>query len=355
MPLSRYLNNPVLTREDIPTIPPHLRDVTSVFNPGAVFHDGRFKLLLRVQTRGRRTYLLMAEGRDWVRFQVADRLVELQGLEQVSEMVFHVYDPRITRIEDRYYIMVAMDTAAGCRLGVARTTDFATFDFLGVTEHLEAVSDPDGTESDDGSGSGSVPDPGRPGEPVLPSNDLRNGVLFPERFNGKYLRLERPNTVQLPDGPPTGRHIVLSESTDLLHWRPVARVMSGRDHYWDELIGSGPPPVKTRAGWLHLYHGIATHFGSTNIYQAGAVLLDLEDPSRVLARTRDNILEPRQPYELMGQVPNVVFPSGWIVENHDDTGFADPTSRVFLYYGAADTCIGLAICRVQDLIAACRA
>jgi len=347
MPLSRYLNNPVLTREDIPTILPHLSDVTSVFNPGAVFHDGRFKLLLRVQTRGRRTHLLMAEGLDWVRFQVSDRLVELQGLEQVSDEVYHVYDPRITRIEHRYYIMVAMDTASGCRLGVARTDDFVTFDFLGVTEHLGAG------ESEDRTSSGQ--DDEKSSDAIAASNDVRNGVLFPERFSGKYLRLERPNTVQPTGAPPTGRHIVLSESTDLLHWRPMATVMSGRDHYWDELIGSGPPPVKTRAGWLHVYHGIATHFGSTNIYQAGAVLLDLEDPARVLARTRDNILEPRRPYELMGQVPNVVFPSGWIVENHDDAGFADLASRVFLYYGAADTCIGLAICRVRDLIAACQA
>jgi beta-1,4-mannooligosaccharide/beta-1,4-mannosyl-N-acetylglucosamine phosphorylase len=179
-------------------------------------------------------------------------------------------------------------------------------------------------------------------------------VLFPERIGGKYLRLERPNTVRLADGPTTGCQIVLAESTDLLHWRSVAPVMSGRAHYWDELIGSGPPPVKTRAGWLHIYHGIATHFGSTNIYQAGAVLLDLANPSQVIARTRDNILEPRLPYELAGQVPNVVFPSGLIVQHSDDEGFAEPDSKIYLYYGAADTCVGLAICRVSDLIAACQ-
>ena len=92
---------------------------------------------------------------------------------------------------------------------------------------------------------------------------------------------------------PSGDAIWLTESDDLVEWRPVGEVMSGRPHYWDELIGSGPPPVKTEAGWLHLYHGVATHFASSNIYQAGAVLLDLEDPSRVIARTWDNILEPR--------------------------------------------------------------
>jgi beta-1,4-mannooligosaccharide/beta-1,4-mannosyl-N-acetylglucosamine phosphorylase len=338
MTLRRYINNPILTREDIPSLPPEISDVTSVFNPGAVYHAGRFKLLLRVQTRGRRTHLLMAEGKDWARFEVSEKPVELRGLEKVSQEIFHVYDPRITRIDDTYFIMVAMDTTDGCRLGVVQTDDFENFAFLGITESEDPAA---GT----GSGAGA--------RQLASSKDVRNGVLFPERFDGKYLRLERPNLIKLTGGPTTGRQIVLAESTDLMRWRPVATVMSGRNHYWDELIGSGPPPVKTRAGWLHIYHGIATHFGSTNIYQAGAVLLDLADPSQVMARTRDNVLEPRLPYELVGQVPNVVFPSGLIVE-HDDEGYALPDSKIYLYYGAADTCVGLAICRTRELIAACR-
>jgi beta-1,4-mannooligosaccharide/beta-1,4-mannosyl-N-acetylglucosamine phosphorylase len=129
--------------------------------------------------------------------------------------------------------------------------------------------------------------------------------------------------------------------------------MRGRLHYWDELIGPGPPPLKTREGWLLIYHGIATH-GSACIYQAGVALMDLEDPSRVVSRGRSNILEPRELYELTGQVPNVVFPTGAIVERHDEEGFADPSSDVRVYYGAADTCVGLAICTVDDLLAACR-
>jgi beta-1,4-mannooligosaccharide/beta-1,4-mannosyl-N-acetylglucosamine phosphorylase len=148
--------------------------------------------------------------------------------------------------------------------------------------------------------------------------------------------------------------IELAESEDLLRWRRVGDVLAGRPHYWDELIGSGPPPIKTRAGWLHIYHGVATHFHSANIYQAGVALLDLADPSRLLARSRNNILEPREPYELSGQVPNVVFPSGAVVETHDAEGFAPPESRVFVYYGAADTCVGLAETTVGELLAACR-
>ncbi|KAF5033341.1 1,4-beta-mannosyl-N-acetylglucosamine phosphorylase [anaerobic digester metagenome] len=135
-----------------------------------------------------------------------------------------------------------------------------------------------------------------------------------------------------------------------MHWKPVAPLIEGRFHYWDEFIGSGPPPVKTRQGWLHIYHGVAGHFGSSNIYQAGVMLLDLNNPAKVLSRSWCNILEPRELYELTGQVPNVVFPCGIIVKEYDADGFAKPESEVYVYYGAADTCVGLAVSTIQELI-----
>jgi predicted GH43/DUF377 family glycosyl hydrolase len=179
-------------------------------------------------------------------------------------------------------------------------------------------------------------------------------VIFPEKVGGKYMRMDRPNKARLEGGPSTGSTIWLSDSDDLLTWRPRAPLMHGRFHYWDEYIGSGPPPVKTREGWLHLYHGVAGHFGSANIYQAGVMLLDLADPSRVLGRCRHNILEPRETYECVGQVPNVVFPSGMVVESWDKDGFAAADSEVKVYYGAADTVVGLAITTIRELISATR-
>ena len=119
-------------------------------------------------------------------------------------------------------------------------------------------------------------------------------------------------------------------------------------------MGAGPPPIKTREGWLQIYHGIATHFSSSNIYQAGVFLMDLADPSKVIARGRLNVLEPRELYELTGQVPNVVFPGGAVPERVDAEGFADPDGELYVYYGAADTCVGLARCRLADLIEAAR-
>jgi len=317
--MKRAPGNPILTRADIPAVPPRLVDATSVFNPGAVKAGGVVTLMLRVQARSRETFLVMAESADGVRFVVRPEIVELKGIEGVRERVYHVYDARITPLEGAFFVMFAMDMDNGCQLGLARTDDLRGFEFLGITS----------------------------------TDDVRNGVLFPEKAGGLYLRLERPNKARLAGGPMTGSEIWLAGSDDLVRWRALGPVMSGRFHYWDEYIGSGPPPVKTRRGWLHIYHGVATHFGSANIYQAGAVLLDLADPSKVLGRTRGNILEPREPYELCGQVPNVVFPSGMIVEGFDAAGFALPSSPVKVYYGAADTCVGLAETTVGELLAAC--
>jgi beta-1,4-mannooligosaccharide/beta-1,4-mannosyl-N-acetylglucosamine phosphorylase len=318
--LKRNSKNPIITRSDVPDIPPHLIDVTSVFNPGAIKFDGKYILLLRVQNRGRETFMLKAKSHNGVDFNVDNKIVEFRGIEEVKEKIYHTYDARITKIANEYFIMFAMDMVSGCQLGLAKTNNFDDYEFLGI----------------------------------ISEGDIRNGVLFPEKVNGKYLRFDRPNIVQLESGPATGNTICLSESYDLLKWKIVKPVMNGRFHYWDENIGSGPPPVKTKEGWLHIYHGVATHFASSNIYQAGAALHDLNDPSVVLFRGKYNILEPRELYELTGQVQNVVFPSGMIVEEYDSEGFAIPESKVLIYYGAADTAIGLATSTVKELIEAAK-
>jgi beta-1,4-mannooligosaccharide/beta-1,4-mannosyl-N-acetylglucosamine phosphorylase len=261
----------------------------------------------------------VAESENGRNFEVRRGIVHIEGLDEKAEGIHHVFDPRITRIDDTWYVMFAVDTDTVCRVGVARTTDFQRFELVGIES----------------------------------GPDVRNGVLFPTRQDGKYLRLDRPNRIQLADGPTTGDEIVLSESEDLVHWQALGPVLRGRPRLWDERIGAGPPPLRTRSGWLLVYHGVATHFSGTNIYQAGAAILDLDDPRRVIARTRDNILEPRKLYELVGQVPNVVFPSGWIVDEIDDEGFASEDGGVLLYYGAADTSVCLATTTVGRLLESC--
>ena len=312
----RNSKNPIITRLDVPDIQPNLVDVTSVFNPGAIKFNGKYLLMLRVQSRSRETYMVMADSSDGIDFKVRDKIVDFKGMENVKEKIYHIYDARLTKIEDKYYIMFAMDMEGSCQLGLGTTSDFENFEFMGIVSN----------------------------------EDIRNGVLFPEKVNGKYLRMDRPNKSKLVGGPTSGSTICLSESDDLINWEAKAALINGRFHYWDEHIGSGPPPVKTKRGWLHIYHGIAGHFGSSNIYQAGVILLDLNDPTKVLGRSRCNILEPREIWELAGQVPNVCFPSGMIVEKFDSEGFAEPDSEVKIYYGAADTVVGLARTTIQELI-----
>ena len=313
--MERYTKNPIISRTQIPDIPPYLVDVTSVFNPGAVRFNDKILLMLRVQNRGRETFFLMAESHDGIHFSIAKEPVRFNGIENLNKTVYHCYDARITELEGTYYIMFAMDMDEGCHIGLARTEDFKTFEFMGITT----------------------------------AEDSRNGVLFPEKINGKYMRLDRPNRVAISDGPTTGNAIVLSESDDLLHWQQVKQVITGRFHYWDELIGAGPPPIKTKKGWLQIYHGVATHLSTIFIYKAGVMLLDLENPATVIGRSHQNILEPRELYELTGQVPNVVFPSGAVVEKMDSNGFAEPDSNVYIYYGSADTSVCMASATVEQL------
>jgi beta-1,4-mannooligosaccharide/beta-1,4-mannosyl-N-acetylglucosamine phosphorylase len=311
--------NPILTRDDIPVVPPLVSDVSSVFNPGAAHWHGRELLLLRVQTRGRETVWMPAWSDDRARFVVEPRVVTVDGLDDVGEPVHHAYDPRLTVLDDELIVAFAVDTDDACRVAIARGTSLAD---------LRLVS-------------------------YDTSSDSRNAVVFPAKIGGRYLRLERPNRVSRDGVVPSGAEIVLAESDDLATWTEVGAVMQGRPRSWDELIGSGPPPIRTSRGWLHVYHGVATHFASVNLYQAGAVLLDAEDPTKVIARTRRNILEPREDYETTGQVPNVVFPSGWIVDDLDADGTAPDDARVRIYYGAADTSVCMAATTIGDLLAAC--
>lgn len=320
--MRRHVNGPILTRHDIPDVPPRLVDPTSVFNPGAVRWRGQTVLLLRVQTRGRESLMLVAEGDDGVHFRVRPELVEIEGLEEAAgTTVHHVYDPRLTVLDDVLHAVVAVDLDDACRLAVARTTDLQRWELV----------------SFDAEG------------------DTRNGVLFPARVGGRWLRLQRPNPKTHADSPAAGDEMELAASDDLVAWSRVGPVMRGRPRSWDERIGSGPPPVRVAEGWLHVYHGVATHFASGGgVYQAGVVLLDAEDPTQVLARTRRNVLEPRALYELVGQVPNVVFPSGLVVDGVPAHEVAPPEARVRLYYGAADTSVGMAITTVGALLDACR-
>jgi beta-1,4-mannooligosaccharide/beta-1,4-mannosyl-N-acetylglucosamine phosphorylase len=177
---------------------------------------------------------------------------------------------------------------------------------------------------------------------MLPNNFLpfnRNGVLFPEKVNGKYLMLSRPSdTGNTPFG-----NIYLSESPDLLYWGNHKLLMKNfhANNYWERIkIGAGPAPIKTDEGWILIYHGVqATCNGFT--YSMGVALLDLEDPSKVLYRGNRYLLTPEKDYERTGFTDNVCFPTAALV---DDEG------HVSIYYGVADTNMAIACTTVDKLL-----
>jgi len=164
----------------------------------------------------------------------------------------------------------------------------------------------------------------------------RNAAVFPVRFDGRYAMLNRPATSQ-----PIGEHIWLSFSPDLLHWGDHQIVLPCRKGgWWDaNRIGLSPPPLLTDEGWLILYHGVRQTVAG-GVYRLGLALLDTKDPRRVLRRTDEWVFGPKEAYERHGDVSDVVFPCGWVVEGDE----------LRLYYGAADTSMALATAQLSEVL-----
>ncbi len=194
---------------------------------------------------------------------------------EVQESFTHAYDPRVTWIEDRFYVTWC-NGYHGPTIGVGYTHDFETFHQLDNA--------------------------------FLPFN--RNGVLFPRRIGGHYVMLSRPSD----NGHTPFGDIFLSESPDLVHWGRHRHVMTTQPWTWASTkIGAGPIPIETDEGWLLIYHGVLTSCNGF-VYSMGAALLDLDEPWKVIARGRDYLLSPQVPYEQVGDVQNVVFPCAALVD-----------------------------------------
>jgi len=292
----RYSANPIITPDDMPF------RCNTVFNGTPVKVDGEYLLLLRVEGQQGYSFFALARSGDGYNFTVDAK----PALMPAAEGFFRKYeqrgieDPRATFIDGSWHILYTAVSGYGYRIALARTDDFMTF------ERVALVSEPGN----------------------------KDGVLFPEKIGGRYVRMDRP----------IGRGVGsmwLSYSKDLHTWGGSQLLISPRAGYWDSFrIGASVPPIRTDEGWLEIYHG--TKMTSAGpIYRAGTVLLDLEAPSRVIARCSVPLLSPRAEYERIGDVPNVVFACGAIVE---------PDGEVKLYYGGADTCLCVATASLDDII-----
>ena len=297
----RSASNPLLTAADWPY------PVNSVFNPAATLIDGETLLLCRVEDRRGISHLTVARSADGVTgWRVEPQpLIAPDPDDPVS--MWGVEDARITRVDelDMWLIAYTEYGRKGPCVALATTTDFKTVQRIGV---------------------------------AVPPED-KNACLLPRRIDGHYVLFHRPVS------PITGRADVwVSRSTDLRWWAEAREVLRTREGaWWDSVrIGIGPPPLWTADGWLVFYHGVKTMVDKP-VYRVGVALLDHDDPARILCRADEWVLSPSAPYELGGDAPTVVFPTGLV---HDEA-----TDELRLYYGAADTCVALATAQLSDMLA----
>ena len=299
--VTRYEGNPILTKRDIPYA------VETVHNAGATRFEGCYILLFRSHLHNGRSIIGIARSDDGYDFKV-DSKPFLVPSTKGSFSRFEEYgveDPRICSIDGVYYITYSAYSRFGVRIGLARTHDFRNI------ERISIISEP----------------------------DMRNAVIFPETFNGRYARLDRPHSEINPWS------IWLSWSPDLVHWGDSVPIINPVTYHWDQMkIGPGATPIRTPDGWLNIFHGVfPTMDGS--VYRLGVALHDIANPATVLSVADDWILSPEDPWELTGYVHNVVFSCGAIAED-------DGTIKI--YWGAADTVMCVGTAKIADLVQLCR-
>lgn len=290
----RYLGNPIITADAVP-------DANSIHNSAVVKFGKGYAGVFRVDHKDKMAYLHLGMSRDGLDWKLDPKPIRMKGNRHESEIEHNDYDPRIAKIGSEYYITWCLENMHGPDVGLAKTRDFKTF------TRLE--------------------------NPLHPTN--RNCVLFPKKINGKYAMLHRPSD----RGHTPFGDIYFASSPDLTHWGGHRYVFGPRGGWQGTKVGPGPVPIETKEGWLLIYHGV---WESCNgfLYYAGGALLDLDEPWKVIARTKDYLLGPTEPYERVGDVPNVIFPSSAVVEK----------GVIRLYYGCADTCISVAEAELADVI-----
>ena len=312
--ITRY-PDPVLTYKDVPY------KAALTFNAGVLKKEnGKYIMIFRndygeyENQKLEGTNMGLAFSDDGIHFEVDPE----PCFAMKDDEIMRVYDPRITEIDGEYCICFAVDTKHGVCGGMATSKDLKKFDVKSIS---------------------------------VPEN--RNMVLFPEKINGNYVRLERPMPVYSRGGDVFD--IWLSESPDLVYWGKSRLVMGVEDvPFANDKIGPGAAPLKTDKGWLMIFHAVDRDLDRgkngweakwTKRYTIGIALLDLNDPSKIIGMSKKPLIVPEGHWETVeGFRTNVLFPCGAILED-DDT--------VRIYYGASDTVVCMATAKLDDLIALC--
>ena len=297
----RHPANPILTVPDMPF------PCKAVCNPAACRINGETLLLLRVIDPDDHSHLVVARSRDGVGdWQIQTPPLLSPGSDAAWYETLGCEDPRISYLPVRgeYVIAYVGYSPFGAGICLATTRDFHSVERLGLIIH--------------------------------PYN--KDAALFPRQIGGRYWLLHRPTAGPL-------ENVWLAESEDLRHWGNPQCVLQEKDQPgWDSgKVGAGPTPIETPDGWLLIFHGVQ-HTEEGWLYRAGLTLLDLENPSKIIARLPNWVLEPCEAYEMDGHKPGIIFPTGTVLIG----------DILYLYYGAADTSVALATAKLETLLGALR-
>jgi len=292
--LHRSEKNPILIPSDLPW------EDMLVFNPGAIMVGDDVYLIYRAM--GRRdiySRLGLAVSRDGINFE-RKREPLYSGGGHPDESL-GIEDPRVVQIEDTYYLTyTAVSEDLDKEIARSRDEEIAKKPMIALSTTKDFVTFFDY-------------------DVIIPHLSGKNSSFFPQKVDGKYWLLYREGVGKT----------YFAKSSTLTSWSERQMVFEERPGFWDcKRTGIGAPPIKTEKGWLIFYHGV----DNMNVYRLGIMFLDLEDPSKMLYRSPEPVLEPEQDYEKIGYVPNVVFTCGVIEKN----------GQYYVYYGAADQVIGLA-------------
>lgn len=295
--LHRWEGNPLITIEDLNF------QCASILNAGAVKLGEEYLLLLTIQSLEGFFGIYPARSSDGLHFKVADKPLLTPNRSNPGGIYdrLGVLDPRIVPFGKNYFICYDALSHHGYRVALAKTTDFKRI------THYGFVSEP----------------------------DTKGGILFPRKIKGKFARLERPWE---------GGSIWISYSRNLKYWGWSELVMAPRSGFWDcDRIGTSTSPIATEQGWLIIYYGVK-RTSAGPLFRLGAALLDIRNPARVIGRTSIPILSPRERYERIGDLPNLVFTCGMVIEDDQE---------IKVYYGASGSAIAMGTTKVDDLLAAC--
>lgn len=330
MLLKRYSENPILSPN-----PETSWESLSVCNPAVWYEDGYFYLFYRAAGEDEEHYIHigLAKSVDGFHFTRVSNTPILSpdpnGFDAGS-----VEDPRIVKLGHEYYMTYAFRPYP--------PGQYWKYDYDKVVspEHDEYV--PKCLRENVGNTALAISRDllnfKKVGRLTCPSLDDRDVILFPERINGKFYMLHRPKEYVGDKYGTSYPSIWIKSSDDLMNWNVPSYLLLKGEMDWEIKVGGNTPPIKTAEGWLLIYHGV----DNQHTYRIGACLLDLENPTKVLYRTKDFIMEPETKYEKGGLYKwGVVFPTGAVV--------LDQT--LYVYYGASDQWCCLATCNINELLA----